>query len=195
MLGLAAAQPVAGDKRKADVALGQPLPPPPSMAPPPVLGIPMLPPPVNAATAVLGQPLNGPPPLGPLPLFHPMAAAAHAAATAAGVTTDAAGAAGAAGVPGGAPSGSVQPEPSGEVGGEEEAPASEAAGGSGRKSRLVWTQELHNRFINALSHLVGCWGRGGDGALPGLAALRDCAACLLLSPHGCSLLMAAAVSS
>lgn len=33
----------------------------------------------------------------------------------------------------------------------------------GRKARLVWTQELHNRFINALSHLVrlpGGWGMG-----------------------------------
>ena len=30
-----------------------------------------------------------------------------------------------------------------------------AAGeGAGKKARLVWTQELHNRFINALSHLV-----------------------------------------
>lgn len=36
------------------------------------------------------------------------------------------------------------------------APASPADFGdlSSRKARLVWTQELHNRFINALSHLV-----------------------------------------
>ncbi|KAI7842370.1 hypothetical protein COHA_004009 [Chlorella ohadii] len=55
----------------------------------------------------------------------------------------------------GVPSGSTQLEPSSDAGVEEEQPAGEAggAGGSGRKSRLVWTQELHNRFINALSHL------------------------------------------
>lgn len=29
-----------------------------------------------------------------------------------------------------------------------------------KRSRLVWTQELHNRFINALSHLVGAAGGG-----------------------------------
>lgn len=36
------------------------------------------------------------------------------------------------------------------------APTSPAEFGdlSSRKARLVWTQELHNRFINALSHLV-----------------------------------------
>ena len=137
--------PVPGDKRKADVALGQPL-APPVMAAPPVLGVPMLPPPITAATApVLGQPLNGPPPLGPLPLFQPPAFVAAAAAAAAAAE-------------------GIKPEPAGAEagGGEEEASASEVgAAGGGRKSRLVWTQELHNRFINALSHLVGGgWGGG-----------------------------------
>lgn len=159
-LGLPAGQPAAGDKRKADVALGQPLAPPPPMAPPPVLGIPMLPPPVSAATAVLGQPLNGPPPLGPLPLFHAMAPPAPAAAASPAPAPGAAPAGLASDATGGAPSSSANPEPSGEAGVDEEPPASEAgaAGGGGRKSRLVWTQELHNRFINALSHLVRCAG-------------------------------------
>ncbi len=150
-MGPAAVQPAAGDKRKADVALGQPLGPPPPMAPPPVLGVPMLPPPVTAATAVLGQPLNGPPPLGPLPLFRAMGAASPGPAPGA-----APGAVAAAAPAAGVPSGSTQLEPSSDAGVEEEQPAGEAggAGGSGRKSRLVWTQELHNRFINALSHLV-----------------------------------------
>ena len=163
-------QPAAGDKRKADVALGQPLAPPPPMAPPPVLGIPMLPPPVSAATAVLGQPLNGPPPLGALPLFHSMAPPAPAAAPAPAPGAAPAGLA--SGVTGGAPSSSANPEPSGEAGIDEEPPASEAgaAGGGGRKSRLVWTQELHNRFINALSHLVRCAVGRGEGNVGSIGA-------------------------
>lgn len=36
--------------------------------------------------------------------------------------------------------------------GESGEPGSDSQGG--KKARLVWTQELHNRFINALSHLV-----------------------------------------
>lgn len=137
--------PLAGTKRKAVVALGQPMAPLP-LASAPVVGVPMLPPPTAVAgptAPVLGQPANG---VGgaavPLSLFRPAASAPLAAADGSGWAE---------------PGSSSEGEAAAGLRSLEAAAAASSEAASQRKSRLVWTQELHNRFINALSHLVrGC---------------------------------------
>ncbi|PSC71942.1 g2-like myb-family transcription factor [Micractinium conductrix] len=88
----------------------------------------------------------------PLPLFHasPLAAVAAAAAAAAAAESGYSSSDEEGGGGGGAVSSHANFWASAD-------PFSPAAGEGGshahKKSRLVWTQELHNRFINALSHL------------------------------------------
>jgi hypothetical protein len=115
----------------------------------------MLPHPASAASpAVMGQPLAGAL-AGPLPPVFQSAPGAAAASTPA---ADAGGGAGG----GGTSSSDGEPPGGGGFGSRGEAlffsPGGEMGAdgdfGGLKKSRLVWTQELHNRFINALSHLV-----------------------------------------
>ena len=152
------AGPLPGNKRKADVliAVGQPTALPPQ-ATPPAVGLPMLPHPAAAASpAVMGQPLAGAP-AGPLP---PLFQSAPGVAAAGMPAADAGGGSGGGG--GGTSSSEGEPPGGGGFGGRGEAlffsPGGEMGAdgdlGGLKKSRLVWTQELHNRFINALSHLV-----------------------------------------
>lgn len=118
-------------------------------------------PPPRPASAPAPAPAAGAP--SPLPLFQPSPALAAVVAAAAA----------AAAAEGHAGSGDddEQPQHAAEAGhggaggggawaGEHGASAAEEQPPN-KKSRLVWTQELHNRFINALSHLVGAPRAGG----------------------------------
>ena len=157
----AAVAPLAGSKRKAEeTAEGRPMAPLP-MAATTVLGIPMLPHPAaafGAAAPVLGHPASeaGAPAAAaasPLPLFRPPSAPpAMTLPSGAEPASSSEGEAAAAGLR------------SLEAAAAAAAAASSDAGsgqhGQHRKARLVWTQELHNRFQNALSHLVRAQGAG-----------------------------------
>ena len=152
--------PAVGAKRSADAALGEPLLPLPGAAPTPALGHPLLPLPPGLAAAAASaaasaqappasaaalSPAQPPPQSAPLPLFHasPLAAVAAAAAAAAAADSGYSSSDEEGGGGGGAVSSHANFWASAD-------PFSPAAGEGGshahKKSRLVWTQELHNRW-------------------------------------------------